>query len=748
MAIVDALQNNFKTQFVKELKDAFDPTSEDNYYLFFGQALPWADETTPPAVIDSVSEHFSALRNSLFAVRIDSRNTFLVVPRINWTSGNIYYPYDDAVDMHDVDNLRQYYVLVDGDRVYKCISNNGGVASTSKPTFTGTYIFTGEDGYKWKFLYKLTEDQKDFLTAEYMPIFIADKSGDEVEQLQYEVQTKAVDGEIYRVDITNTSTVGTYDVAFLPGISSIPKRTALAGATQIIFDETDTNISLTANAYNDYMFYVSAGVGPEVGQLRRIISYTSVDGEFIATLDEPLTETAFGKNDAQRSQFRILPEILIHGDGYNVKAYMTVNSSKKPDSVYILNGGKEYKYAYATFPSSITGTEPTARVHIGPKGGHGSDVIDEFDASRIMIRLLNENVEQQSQIINVNDFRQFGIIKNPILNDNSLRIAGSEYDRKTSLRIRKPYGITAEYFDSAAVSPTFLVGNYLYGFDSKAVAEIDSWQMDSDKNGGTLILKNTSRNFKLPNTTQQLVRVNFGSVGASGDYTVNETVKQYNDVIGATAEGVVKSWDDENYELVVRLGSTGSFAAIPFTTETDNPIIGQSSNSYHSDYKNLEDEAGELVGSFDSTTGSFKKLNDSTSIGRIDRGINSYIDVSETPIYRMTTIFEVSGSGLDSTTFTLDDGITQEINRLYRTANVASWTPSISGNTGSLILTNVVGDFIAGSTFVAPSGEYGINSVTESELVRGSGEVLYIQNIRPIDRQQKQREEFRISIGF
>ena len=43
---------------------------------------------------------------------------------------------------------------------------------------------------------------------------------------------------------------------------------------------------------------------------------------------------------------------------------------------------------------------------------------------------------------------------------------------------------------------------------------------------------------------------------------------------------------------------------------------------------------------------------------------------------------------------------------------------------------------------------YGINSITESELVRGSGEVLYIQNIRPIDRQQKQREEFRISIGF
>jgi hypothetical protein len=210
----------------------------------------------------------------------------------------------------------------------------------------------------------------------------------------------------------------------------------------------------------------------------------------------------------------------------------------------------------------------------------------------------------------------------------------------------------------------------------------------------------------------------------------------------------VKYWDAANYELVLRLSATGSYTAIPFTTETSNPIIGQSSKAYHYDYLNLEDEGGELIGTFGTTSGLFNKLNNTTKIARIDEGVNTYIDVSETPVYRMTTIMEVAGSGLDESTFTLDDGITQTNSRLFTTANVASWTPDSGGGTGSLVLTNVVGSFVSGDTFDAPSGEYTINSITEPDLVIGSGEVLYIQNIRPIDRQSRQREEFRISIGF
>ena len=200
-------------------------------------------------------------------------------------------------------------------------------------------------------------------------------------------------------------------------------------------------------------------------------------------------------------------------------------------------------------------------------------------------------------------------------------------------------------------------------------------------------------------------------------------------------------------ELVVRLSATGEGGALPFAIN-EYPIVGSSSNAYHYDFSTLTEAGGELVGSFGTTTGTFTKLQDTTKIARINRGANTFIDVSETPVYKMTTSLVVQGTGLNSGTFTLDEGLTQENNGLFSTANVSSWTAS-SGTTGTLVITNVLGDFVAGGTIDKSSGSGPtVTSVINPDILKGSGEVLYIQNIRPIQRQQKQREEFRISIGF
>lgn len=751
MALTDALQNNFRTAFIEEIKSAFDPISKDNYYLFFGKTSPWTDETTPPTVIDGVASHNEALRNSLFSIRIDERNTSLVIPRFDWSSGTAYDEYDDTIDLHDVGSLKKYYVLVDADRVYKCISNNNGRTSTQKPTTTDTHIFTTSDGYQWKFLYKLTETQKDFLTDEYIPLSIANKGGDAVEELQYQVQTKAVDGEIYRISVTDND--GVYSNAIRSGNNLEPDASVPVGVTAIDF-KTGGLVSSTSNAYQGYMVHVHGGRGPEIGQISKVVSSSEIVGEGVVRLqlEDAFTQKVFGQNETGvKSKVSILPEVIIHGDGTDASAFLSVNDSKKAQSISILNGGRDYKSAYVEFPTTVTGTPPTGRVFIGPNGGHGSNVIDEFDASRIMIRILNENIENQVEIINVNDFRQFGIIKNPILNDNSLRVAGDEYDRKTRINIRKPYGVTGEWTDALSASPTFVAGDYVMGVETLAVSEIDTWTLGADRTTGTLILKNPSANFGLPATVQEHVRINFGSSGESGDFQQFETVTQYNSVAGLTATGVVKSWDSTARELVVRLGSTGSFEPVPFiSTDTTNPVIGQSSNAYAYDYKNLEDEAGEELITFGLTSGTLKIIDNTPKIARIASGINTFIDTDTRPIYRMSTTLEIadSGGGLNSTSFTLDDGITQEVDGLNVTANVASWT-AISGTTGSLVVTNIIGGFTSGLTLASPdASNWNINTITEPDLVVGSGEVLYIQNIRPIERQAKQREEFRISIGF
>lgn len=64
-----------------------------------------------------------------------------------------------------------FYVLTDIFNVYKCIDNNGGVASTTKPTGTSTGTFTTADGYIWKFMYNIPAALRNkFLTTAYMPV--------------------------------------------------------------------------------------------------------------------------------------------------------------------------------------------------------------------------------------------------------------------------------------------------------------------------------------------------------------------------------------------------------------------------------------------------------------------------------------------------------------------------------------------------------------------------------------------------
>ena len=766
MALTDPLQNKFRTIFADGFKQELDPIAEGNYFAFFGKCIAWTDENTPPSVVDSVSEHMSALRNSLFAIRLDSTNAMFVIPRYNWTTGTVYSEYSDSSDLNEPTGGVQYYVLVDETFVYKCINNNGGVVSTSKPTYTGTNIFSTSDGYKWKFLYKLTEDHKDFLTKEYLPVVLAQKTDDEAGQLQFEVQKNAIDGGIYEVRITNTP--GQY-------LKSSPNEhlvTKSIGSTsdQFVLDASATSpFTNDADYYNDHVVYLTSGFGPEVGKVRRIIDQKVGDISGVSnvlTLESPFGVPVYGQDQADRAvtRFKILPEVLIQGDGVSAEAVMSVDGTYRPNEIQVLNSGKDYTFAYATFPTpGISGDAPTASVPVQPKGGHGSNPIKEFDVSSLMIRFLNENIAGQPEIINVNDFRQFGIIKDPVLNDNSLRIAGTEVERKSSYRVKRPTG-----FDEIYLEDTFKSGNKLYGFDTKSVADISFFDPDPGGLAGTIIVSNPSKNFKLPSTTEDSVRISFGLTGASGDhsgvsgsFTNNEIVTQYNSVLGLTAQGVVKGWNPSTRQLTIRLTATGDGGAVPFSASSSSPIqnsdisvIGGSGGNY----LNLEEEGGEQVGTFDLSTGTFRQIKfegttSESAIGRIIQGENAYLSGTTTsvkPVYKMTTELAISqvggGPSITDSSFSLDEGITQETGRRLTSANVASWT--VSGTTGSLVLTNVRGGFTSGGTLEAGNGSFNVDTITEPDLVKGSGEVLYIQNVRPITRQQGQREEFRIRIGF
>jgi len=65
----------------------------------------------------------------------------------------------------------RFYVLTPDNRVYKCIDNNNGSPSTVMPSSISSDVFSTDDGYSWKFLYRIPPNLANkFLTPYYIPV--------------------------------------------------------------------------------------------------------------------------------------------------------------------------------------------------------------------------------------------------------------------------------------------------------------------------------------------------------------------------------------------------------------------------------------------------------------------------------------------------------------------------------------------------------------------------------------------------
>jgi hypothetical protein len=173
-------------QFIESLSEAANTV----LYFYVGGVTPFADDSEPPTPTNSTANiEFIPWRDSIAAKRVQASDAVHVIDRYNWTSGTVYDQYDDQdTDLLDDD----FYVMTDEFNVYKCLFNDGGAASTIKPTGTSTARFTTADSYVWKYMYTLTtSDALKFLTNEYIPV-----------RTDSTVATAAVDGAIEIVLVT------------------------------------------------------------------------------------------------------------------------------------------------------------------------------------------------------------------------------------------------------------------------------------------------------------------------------------------------------------------------------------------------------------------------------------------------------------------------------------------------------------------------------------------------------------------
>ena len=371
-------------------------------YLMIGKDSPWSGasageytETTPndaliPIPIDTTIAPFLHHKDMIAAKLIPASSVSHVIKRVDWTSGTVYVEYSHTID--DIID-QDFFVFTSAFRVYKCISNFGGAASTVEPTGVSTDIIETADNYRWKFMFEVPQGEVlKFVTSDWIPVkkLPADDTSE-----QWDVQTAAVDGALDHIDVTN-------------GGSSYKSNTGTAqtGTTNTITLEAGADAN--DDYYNGLTVYITQGTG--INQFKTITGYDGTSK--VATVD---SDWAAGQTPNNTSVYIVSPAVTITKDASTSAAGAVARVSSVVGGVIkkiaMISAGTGYRFATAAI-SGGGGTACVLEPRMSPSGGHGSDAVAELGGAYVMLNARLIGAEGADFPVG-DDFRKVHLLSNP-----------------------------------------------------------------------------------------------------------------------------------------------------------------------------------------------------------------------------------------------------------------------------------------------------------------------------------------------
>ena len=788
MSVTQSLiTTNFHVEMAKRFVES---VATDNYFTFAGKPTPYPGSdsiiTTPD---DSVqTSHLDVYNDMVFAKKIGQDDAVHMINKYTWTSGTFYDEYDHQDP--DLYNKKFYVVTQDGDEwnVYKCIDNASNstvqTVSTQVPSGKDTEPYKESDNYWWKYMYTISKaDYDKFATTAYIPVtanadVIAAAIPGTVDQIHVEQPGKGYNNYL------ENQTFRLSDLS-VQGIN-----------TQYGAPET---AEATDNYYAGCVLTITEG-SAAAGQSRRIVDYKGT-GQKIFVLDSP-----FNPAPTAGDKYEVMPYVYVWGDGTETtpaagRAIIDSTAANSILEIEMLDIGAGYRYGesypgqtsktipitidsvFIDLPVSITNDtvnyEPAVlRPIISPPGGHGSDPIAELGARRVCISAKYANTESGSIPIE-NDFRQVGIIKDPLF--DNVRITHTDKIGNFNL------GDTVYQFKQVKLS-----GNVTISSDSFNIIKTDQGKISQ-----TVNILNGGTGYTLADT----IVIDSSGTGGSGCTATSFTVNGSGTITSVT---ISQGSGYLTPPTVTVLTTTGSDAQI--TLELANPqmplfkdafevgdyfLVNKGTSNYVStvasvpyDYQVTATSKPTISGSdFEisaltlqargTVTSSLSGITLSNVTGQFDVGAKIIsLDSGATAIIdtvkindKTQNIFNTAvqltrlvGSYDDSTPFEEDEQIAQISPLKYATAT--GYVHHIDMNVGEgtddiLYISNKFGIFNNDPAGVRPitgqTTDAQLKNLTNKyfgDFVVDSGKILYLENLDAITRNGNKSEIIKIILEF
>jgi len=446
------------------------------------------------------------------------------------------------------------------------------------------------------------------------------------------------------------------------------------------------NVASAVNGYyTGCMLYLSSGTGS--GQYRLISDYYSNnEGRYM------IVNSAFTTTPDGTTEFQVTPSVKIVGDGRqltNADARALVNAlaSNSIHRVEMLNRGAGYTYHTANvIANAVVGvlSNTIVRPIYSPYHGHGYDAARELGSHHLSFTLEVANNEGNT-LVTSNKFQQIGMLKDPLFANVVVEMESSN---------------------------GFFINN-------EKVLKINPVRLENDVSIASAC------------TTVTASGADFANQISSGDWVYFQS--------GSGLLHQVVQIDSVSNSSEVILAQNAYFSCTTTTMYQANI----SSNAYVMTTNGTHVFVTNVAGEF---------LTSDIFIGEASGAkgvVNTTIRNGEEKIFdTYQNMYKYTGTVLNGT-FNENEVIYQGN---LQTSNALLHSANISGGTLTVYTTNQVGQFVADGANNIIGNESGALAIfTEAyapELVFGSGEILFLQNIQAITRSANTNETFQIIFEY